>query len=628
MSQPPPPPPPMWAKPKSMSNKYGPSSIDYGNDNNNYNNKYGPMSTKSTTNSNNFIQASINSSGSLKVTAASSLSSSAWNVPIRKRKLDSNNYPPINKTSIYGPASEIDSDSDNSSSNYKHDDRMAKKARKKTKKESKKMKKMKKKANKYGAFSSSEDDEDEDEDYDKLSSEGKYGSISNSIEDRLNFGKNKKTSASGMFELTAKDKGMLNSRAERFQKEQIALKDKGVKAGTMTSVAQLRANNNNNNYYRHITTNDNNNNSSNSNNMNEISADELHKLRIVGTCNNLEKDYFRLTQAPHPSTIRPPSILQKALDALMNKWNIINESNNNNCNNNNTSLRNSNITNTTNTIVTNYEKMMKERYIYFCSQFKALRQDLTVQNIRNELTVQVYENHARVALLCKDTNEYNQCQTQLKQLYDEGIKGNEVEFLAYRILYNIYIQHYNSEYDGGSSGMIYLLQEIVKKPDIYNHQVIQHALSVREAVANNNYHRLSKLYNDTPNLGRILFNLMNWRWEALRSIIKCYKPSVSADFVMKELGFTKSARGMKFLTASDIQFIESESNSSSSSSSSSSSGGGGGGGGNVDSSSNNNNNNIDNSSKSPKSKDFKPTGLFIDCKTSVVKEIHAGNDLM
>ena len=48
----------------------------------------------------------------------------------------------------------------------------------------------------------------------------------------------------------------------------------------------------------------------------------------------------------------------------------------------------------------------------------------------------------------------------------------------------------------------------------------------------------------------------------------------------------------------------------------------------MNNNSNNNNNNIDNSSKSPKSKDFKPTGLFIDCKTSVVKEIHAGNDLM
>ena len=66
---------------------------------------------------------------------------------------------------------------------------------------------------------------------------------------------------------------------------------------------------------------------------------------------------------------------------------------------------------------------------------QGLRQDCTVQHLRSELTVQIYEAHARAALQYGDHAEYNQCQTQLNALFAEGLPGSRSEFLAYRLLY-------------------------------------------------------------------------------------------------------------------------------------------------------------------------------------------------
>lgn len=138
---------------------------------------------------------------------------------------------------------------------------------------------------------------------------------------------------------------------------------------------------------------------------------------VVGTCFEIEKKFFRLTkvgfsgscftfmtcfQKPEPSEIRPLNVLNRAFARL--------------------------------------KAMAKDsdKYKYICDQLRGIRQDLTVQKIRNEFTVSVYEFHARITLENKDLSEFNQCQSQLRHLYaDIPNCPNEDEFTAYRLLYFI-----------------------------------------------------------------------------------------------------------------------------------------------------------------------------------------------
>ncbi|TDH74446.1 hypothetical protein CCR75_006356 [Bremia lactucae] len=249
---------------------------------------------------------------------------------------------------------------------------------------------------------------------------------------------------------------------------------------------------------------------------------DLAAMVIKGTSQTVEKEYLRLTSPPHPSTVRPESVLHQALALVQSKW-----------------------------------KSGDHDYVYACSQLKSIRQDCTVQHIQNDFTVLVYESHARIALESGDINEFNQCQTQLHELYEKLDRGDVIEFLAYRILYCVYVslQAKKNDSNSGQLGMYNVLAMVT--PTRRVDPVIVHALGVRHAVAMNDYHGFFQLYVDAPNMAGYLMDVMvsTIRLNALRAMCKAYRPSLPVQFIRRELKL-EGKTGNAFLRQSGLVFVK------------------------------------------------------------------------
>lgn len=268
--------------------------------------------------------------------------------------------------------------------------------------------------------------------------------------------------------------------------------------------------------------------SSSSSNRNSGEAKKLQqkdyeKMTVKGTCQTLEKEFLRLTAPPRAELVRPQPVLEQHLENILTlRKNIKNGK--------------------------NVRSGDEKDYNWFCSQLKAIRQDMTVQRIFNAFAVKVYESHARIALEEGDVNEYNQSQTQLKELYEllshkkklaegesNGLK-NQNEFIAYRIIYHVFLTG-NKKYQGGSSDLFKIMLHLTSEQKC--DPLIIHALKVRVAVADNDYYAFFRLRNECTNHGIYLLDKIvpQIRSAALKCAMKAYRPSVATDFILSQLGF-------------------------------------------------------------------------------------------
>ncbi|CAB3402471.1 unnamed protein product [Caenorhabditis bovis] len=236
---------------------------------------------------------------------------------------------------------------------------------------------------------------------------------------------------------------------------------------------------------------------------------------VKGVCTDIEKSYFRLTAAPDPNLVRPLHILEKSLDNVKNKYRA------------------------------------RAEYRYLSSQLRSIRQDLTVQGIRNEFTVQVYEINARISLENKDREEFNQCQSQLKLLYSDVENCiHRAEFLAYRLLYYIAM---DDLIDINS-----ILKEVT--PELKKDECVDFALKVRKAVSLGNYIAFFKLFQNAPKMCPYIMDMFvdRERKKALNFMTKAFRQTLSykdiasfmemteedlVDWLVAEIGMTEAEVG-------------------------------------------------------------------------------------
>ncbi|EKE40691.1 SAC3/GANP family protein, partial [Entamoeba nuttalli P19] len=231
---------------------------------------------------------------------------------------------------------------------------------------------------------------------------------------------------------------------------------------------------------------------------------------LIGTSQELEKHYFRIKGEAKSSEVRPLQVLYKSLNYVLTKY------------------------------------KENKKYDYICDQLKAIRQDLTLQHIENEFSIQVYEIHSDISLENNDVSEFIQCASALKQLYKKFGYSNDnpkvIFYISAMILCNMDSKNVSpiTNYS--------LLREI--PIEILLNPNIQFVLNVKRAFDNGEYFTYLKLFKEAIPKFKVIMKLAieKVRLKGLMLLFMSIGGVIEVNDVMDFLSFSNEEEYHEFIS--------------------------------------------------------------------------------
>jgi len=292
---------------------------------------------------------------------------------------------------------------------------------------------------------------------------------------------------------------------------------------------------------------------------------QKQKGQVVGTLQDLEKPYLRLTTYVKPENVRPMSVLIQSLAHIKSKY------------------------------------FQEEDFEWANEQLKSVRQDITVQRLRNKFVLDVYETHARILLEHGDLPEFNQCQTMIRYLTTSGVEPEDAgldpmgmaatdtdndsdrtveplvqseehsdEFRAYHVIYSLV----QNSWEDLSKALI-RVREIIRNQDGDGSSFMsssssssssslskssRHSLQVVKSVIHNDYRAFFRLYEAAPHMSAYLMDFLvkRMREKAYERIIAAYRPTICVEHFRETLCFHDMEETRLFLRQLGAVFVKGE----------------------------------------------------------------------